>query len=106
MRPQVCALGLLGLAAFLTPAASAETIRIELSKLSFAPARVTAHVSDTIEWVNSDFIAHTATARDKSFDVKLPANGSGQFTLRQAGEIDYFCRIHPNMTGHISVSPP
>ena len=67
---------------------------------------VTAHVGDTIEWVNKDFILHTATARDKSFDVKIPANATASFTLKQAGEIDYYCRVHPNMTGHISVSAP
>ena len=106
MTPQLCALGLVGLVALSAPGASAETIRIEMSKLSFAPARVTAHVGDTVEWVNKDFILHTATARDKSFDVKIPANGTASFTPKQAGEFDYYCRVHPTMTGHLTVSAP
>ena len=35
-----------------------------MEKLAFVPAQVSAHVGDTIEWVNADFVAHTATARN------------------------------------------
>ena len=83
--------------------AAAETIRVEVKALAFSPAQVTAHVGDTIEWVNADFLAHTATAKDKSFDVSLPANKSGSLALKKPGTIDYFCRFHPNMTGKITV---
>jgi plastocyanin len=91
--------------AFAAPAFSAETIRTAIDKLRFAPAQVSAHVGDTIEWVNSDFIAHTATARSQDWDVAIPAKGTGRVTLKHAGDIDYFCRFHPNMTGRISVAP-
>ena len=47
--------------------ARAETIQVKIEKLAFMPSQVTAHVGDTIEWVNADFVAHTATARDGSF---------------------------------------
>ena len=83
--------------------AKAETIRVEVKNLLFAPAQVTAHVGDTIEWANSDFIAHTATAKNKDFDVSLPTNKSGRFVLKKPGSVDYFCRFHPNMTGTITV---
>ena len=37
------------------------------------PAEITAHVGDTIEWVNFDFVADTATARRWfSCDVLIP----------------------------------
>jgi plastocyanin len=29
----------------------------------------------------------------------------GRVTLEHAGEVDYFCRFHPNMTGQIVVAP-
>ena len=51
--------------------ARAETIQIKIEKLTFVPSQVTAHVGDTIEWVNADFIAHTATARDGAWDVVI-----------------------------------
>jgi plastocyanin len=105
MGPRPCALGLLGAMAFVAPVSAAETIRVIVDKLKFAPAQVSAHVGDTIEWVSDDFIAHTATARNHDWDVAIPAKGTGRVTLLHAGDIDYFCRFHPNMTGQISVAP-
>ena len=81
----------------------AETIRIEVKALAFLPPQVTAHIGDTVEWANADFVAHTATSKDHQFDVSLPANKSGKTVLKKAGTIDYFCRFHPNMTGQITV---
>ncbi len=82
----------------------AETIQVSIEKLAFVPANVSAHVGDTIEWQNKDFLAHTATARDKAWDVTLPVNGSGRVVLKAAGSIEYYCRFHPNMVGRISVA--
>lgn len=86
-------------------AARAETIRVEVKGLAFLPAQVTAHVGDTIEWKNADFVAHTATGKNHEFDVMLPANKSGSFVLQKPGSVAYFCRFHPNMTGTITVEP-
>jgi plastocyanin len=46
-----------------TGSAGAEVIQIELKQIAYTPAQVAAHVGDTIEWVNNDIVAHTATAR-------------------------------------------
>jgi plastocyanin len=89
----------------ITPATAGETIHIGIDKLEFDPALVSARVGDTIEWTNSDFVAHTATARNKEWDVAIPANGVGHVTLEHPGDVDYFCRFHPNMTGRVSVTP-
>jgi plastocyanin len=83
---------------------AAETVRITVDKLAFAPAQISAHVGYTIEWVSTDFLAHTATARNKEWDVVLPPHTSGRITLKNAGSIEYYCRYHPNMIGHISVA--
>jgi plastocyanin len=86
--------------------AQAATVRVTVTKLAFEPAQVSARVGDTIEWVNADFLAHSATGRNKEWDVFLAPNKSAHVTLTQPGEIDYYCRFHPNMVGHISVAPP
>jgi plastocyanin len=83
--------------------ARAETIQVKMEKLAFVPAEFTAHVGDTIEWINSDFVAHTATARDGSWDVLLPVNTKKTVVLKAEGTIEYYCKFHPNMTGKISV---
>ena len=96
---------LLALAAPIGSAGSAETIRVEVKRLAFAPAQITARVGDTIEWVNEDFVAHTATARDGQWDVQLPPHATGRTLVKRSGRIDYYCRYHPNMKGTITVAP-
>jgi len=81
----------------------AETVRIEVKALAFSPVQVTAHVGDTLEWVNADFVAHTATAKNNEFDVSLSAGKSGRAVLKKPGKVDYFCRFHPNMAGQVTV---
>jgi plastocyanin len=102
MGARSLAVSLLGVMACAAPAPAADTIRVTIDKLKFAPAQVSAHVGDTIEWVNTDFVAHTATARNGNWDVAIPAKGTGRVTLLHPGDVDYFCRFHPNMTGRIS----
>jgi len=84
--------------------ARADTIQVKMEKLGFVPAEITAHVGDTIEWINSDFVAHTATARDGSWDVLIPVNAKKTVILKTEGTVEYYCRFHPNMTGRILVS--
>lgn len=86
------------------PPAWAETIQVTIEKLAFSPANVEAKVGDTIVWVNKDAFAHTATVQG-DWDVPLPPGKSGRLTLKKAGAVDYFCRFHPNMKGHLTVTP-
>ena len=83
--------------------AEAAVIEVTIAKMTFSPTAVTAQVGDTIEWVNKDFVGHTATARDKSFDVTIPVHGTGSVVVGTAGTFDYFCRFHPMMKGSIQV---
>jgi plastocyanin len=81
----------------------AETIRVEISKVVFAPTQISARVGDTIEWVNADIVAHTATAKSKEFDVVIAPNKTARQVLTKAGAFDVICRFHPNMTAHLDV---
>jgi len=83
--------------------APAETIRVEVKGLVFSPAALTAHVGDTIEWVNADFVAHTATARNGEWDMKLPPHVTERTVLNAPGKLEFYCRYHPNMKGQITV---
>jgi len=86
-------------------AAEAKVFAIEINKLAFAAAPSDLHVNDIIEWKNADIFEHTATARDGSFDVDLPAGGVGRTVLKKAGTIDYFCKFHPGMKGRLTIAP-
>jgi plastocyanin len=105
MRLRLWALSALVSIAGAGDAPAGDTIRIAIDKLTFAPKDFSAHVGDKVEWVNGDFVPHTATARNKDWDVAIPAKGTGVLTLTRAGDVEYFCRFHPNMVGHISVAP-
>jgi plastocyanin len=105
MGARFARLALLSSMAIVSPALASETIRVTIDKLKFEPAEVSAHVGDTIEWTSSDFVAHTATARNKDWDMAIPAKGVGRVTLQHKGDVDYFCRFHPFMMGRISVMP-
>jgi plastocyanin len=82
----------------------AETIQVVIDKLGFAPAEVEAKVGDTIEWLNKDSFAHTATVKG-GVDVMIPAGKSGRAVLEKPESVEYYCRFHPNMKGRITVSP-
>ena len=87
-----------------TESARAETIQIKIEKLAFVPPQVNAHVGDTIEWANADFVAHTATARDGAWDVMIAPSATASIVLKADGTMDYYCRFHPNMIGQITIA--
>ncbi len=68
---------------------------------------VAARVSEgeMITWENHDFIPHTATASDGSFDTDVVlSGGSFSITAQGKGVKPYFCEIHPWMQGIVIVS--
>lgn len=85
-------------------ASAGETIKVTIKGMKFSPAEITAHIGDTIEWTNQDFVAHTATARDKAFDLTIAPNKSANLVIQTAADAEYFCRFHPMMKGKISVA--
>jgi plastocyanin len=89
---------------FALSSADAAVIQIKMANVAYAPAQVSARVGDTIEWTNDDIVAHTATARNGAWDVMIQPKGKGSITLKSPGTIEYYCRLHPNMLGSITVS--
>jgi plastocyanin len=90
--------------ALVAGSARAETIRVKIENLAFMPAQVAAHVGDTIEWTNADFVAHTATARNGTWDVMIPPAATATIVLKTDGMVEYYCKFHPNMTGQITIA--
>ena len=83
--------------------ARAETIVVVIEKLAFTPPTINARVGDTIEWVNKDVFAHTATVRG-DWEVMIPPNKTVAQTVTAAETVDFYCRFHPNMKGHLAVA--
>jgi plastocyanin len=89
----------------LSVSAQAKTIQVNVENLAFTPAEVSAELGDTVEWINKDMFAHSATASNGDWDVNLPPHQTGRMVLKKPGEIDYFCKFHPNMKGRVMVKP-
>ena len=85
--------------------AHAATIQIVMENLVVSPAEASAKVGDTIEWINKDIFAHTATARNGDFDVTMPPKKTVTSVLKKAGTVEYYCRFHPNMKAVLKIEP-
>jgi plastocyanin len=85
--------------------AHAATITITMENMVISPAESTAKVGDTLELVNKDILAHTATAKNGDFDVMMPPKKTVTYVLKKAGAIDYYCRFHPNMKATLKIEP-
>jgi hypothetical protein len=84
--------------------AAARTVGIENFRYVPDPIRIT--VGDSIRWRNDDPVPHTATARDGSFDTGLFIGGrtTDPITFSRAGNFEYFCETHPEMSALVIVS--
>jgi plastocyanin len=76
----------------------------------FIPSTVEIGVGGTVTWTNDDTAAHTVTSGtatdgpDGVFDSSIfMAGKTFEHTFDEAGEYDYFCVVHPWMTGKVIV---
>jgi plastocyanin len=76
----------------------------------YVPKTVETTVGSMINWKNEDFGPHTVTSGDMTtgktgvFDSNIIQKGSTfSFLFDKVGEYDYFCTIHPFMTGRVIV---
>jgi plastocyanin len=74
---------------------------IVIAKMKFGPVPRNVRVGDTIVWVNRDIFRHTATARDRSFNVDLKPSARARMVVRRAGATPFYCIFHPGMTGQL-----
>ena len=88
-----------------TLAAAAADYTVVIDKMKFGPVPAEVHPGDTIVWQNNDILRHSATARDKSFDVDLPAKTSVSMVVGAAGTVAFYCKFRPGMTGTLVISP-
>ena len=81
-----------------------------LTEGAYDPNPVQVSAGGTVTWTNNDAQPHTATsgenaAPDGVFDsAVLAAHKSFSHTFAEAGEYPYYCMLHPNMVGTVSVS--
>lgn len=86
-------------------AAASRTHVITMGSMKFGAAPTDLRTGDRVMWVNKDIFRHTATAKDRSFDVDLPPGARKMIVLTKAGEIAVVCRYHPGMRIALRVRP-
>ncbi len=82
------------------------TAVVFIQDFRYHPATLTVAVGTIVTWTNRDPVPHTATSRTAGkFDTGLiEQNQSKSVTLTEVGTFDYFCTIHPDMRGTITVT--
>ena len=77
-----------------------------IANFTFDPPTLTVKAGTTVTWVNADDIPHLVTEKDGKFrSSALDTNDKFSQTFSTAGTVEYFCAIHPHMTGKIVVTP-
>ncbi len=76
----------------------------------FDPATITVKTGTTVVWTNTDSASHTVTSGNPTagpsgtFDSSLIKPGNTfQYKFETAGTTEYYCTVHPWMTGKVTV---
>ena len=84
--------------------AQAATSAVVIDNFTFSPQHLRVKTGTTITWTNRDDIPHAIAAVSKLFRSKaLDTDEAYSFTFTTPGIYDYFCSLHPHMTGIIVV---
>jgi nitrite reductase (NO-forming) len=86
-----------------------------LTDTAFSPNPVEVSVGATVTWTNDDTQPHTVVSganaqpsgefdSSPNFNPLLAPKQTFEHTFTQAGEYPYYCALHPNMVGTVSVS--
>ncbi|MGE3858969.1 MAG: plastocyanin/azurin family copper-binding protein [Nitrososphaeraceae archaeon] len=71
----------------------------------YVPDEISVSVGTSVTWTNDDATIHTVTDRGGSFDSSIIAPSViWENTFDTVGEFDYYCTLHPFMTGKVTVS--
>jgi len=85
-------------------AAGPPTADVKIDTFSFTPATITVKVGTQITWTNADDIPHTVVGDGLVFKSKvLDTDEKFTWTVSKPGTFQYFCSIHPKMTGKLVV---
>ena len=77
---------------------------VKIDNYSFGPPEITIAPGTKVTWTNRDDIPHTVRSTNDLFKSKaLDTDDQFSFTFDKPGTYEYFCSIHPKMTGRVIV---
>ncbi len=86
------------------PADQRDEYGVKIDNFSFTPTSLTVPAGTTVTWVNRDDVPHTVVSTEKKFkSPTLDTDEQFSYKFTEPGAYEYFCSIHPKMTGKIVV---
>ena len=84
---------------------SSKQNRIEIKDFAFNPQTLTVKSGEKVTWINRDDEPHTIVSVGRQFMKSTALDTDQEFTITVGapGTYDYFCSVHPKMTGTIVV---
>jgi len=77
---------------------------VTIDNFSFTPMELDVAAGTEVTWTNKDDVPHTVVSVDGKFKSRaLDTDQTFSFTFKDPGTYDYFCSVHPRMTGKIVV---
>lgn len=87
-----------------TQAAVADGKQVVVDNFAFTPATAAVPVGTTVTWTNHDDIPHNVVSPERTFKSPvLDTDEVFSHTFDVAGTYQYYCSIHPRMTGQVVV---
>ncbi len=87
---------------------TAGAVKVGMQNIAYVPPRVKVKAGGTVRWTNTDSVTHTVTKQDGSgpkFDSgNMEVGATFEQKFDKPGEVDYFCVIHPNQKGTVTVT--
>ena len=78
--------------------------QVMVENFSFQPGTLTVKAGTTVTWVNHDDEPHTVNENNKTFKSgTLDTDAKFSYKFTSPGTYNYFCSLHPRMTGQIVV---
>ena len=95
----------LGQAEKKTAGDGAKKNQIEIKDFAFNPQKITVKSGEKITWINRDEEPHTVVSVGKKFQRSSGLDTDQEFSIIAGapGTYEYFCSVHPKMTGTIVV---
>lgn len=82
----------------------AATAAVKIDNFSFGPRTLKVAAGTTVKWTNKDDIPHTVVSTDGIFrSPALDTDEAFSYKFEKAGTYEYFCSLHPKMTGTVVV---
>ena len=110
MAALLCGIAFLNLSLFalggeMKNADSTKQNKIEIKDFAFNPQSITVKSGDKVTWINRDEEPHTVVSVGKKFPRSSGLDTDQEYSIIAGapGTYEYFCSVHPKMTGTIVV---